>query len=249
MKNRGRILPVVAVVGLAAVALAVEARSKPAQQAARAPATQAPGAQTQAPEAQTPPAQTSQSPESQAPETSPAQTSPAPPTQTPETTAPAATPAPAGGQPTGSEAAAGGTAAAKNAANAKSPVLPNGPGKEIVENVCTQCHGLQRIVESHNSKAVWQDTVEAMYDRGADLDDAEIPIVVNYLSDNFPRAVNVNHAAAGELVSVLGITPVQAAAIVDYRTQNGPFTTLADLEKVPGLEAATVETWKLIVIF
>jgi competence protein ComEA len=35
-----------------------------------------------------------------------------------------------------------------------------------------------------------------------------------------------------------GVGPATAAAIVDDRDQNGPFATVADLERVPGIGPA-----------
>ena len=48
-------------------------------------------------------------------------------------------------------------------------------------------------------------------------------------------AVNINTASKDELVSVKGIGEKRAQAIIDYRTKNGPFKTVDDLEKVPGI--------------
>lgn len=54
--------------------------------------------------------------------------------------------------------------------------------------------------------------------------------------------VNINTADAATLAKDLdGIGDVKAKAIVDYRTQNGPFKTIDDLAKVAGIGAATLE--------
>jgi competence protein ComEA len=53
--------------------------------------------------------------------------------------------------------------------------------------------------------------------------------------------VNVNTASATELETLSGIGEVIAAAIVDYRTQNGPFTSVDQLEDVSGIGPATME--------
>lgn len=55
-------------------------------------------------------------------------------------------------------------------------------------------------------------------------------------------AVNVNTATKDELVTLNGIGEVKAQAIIDYRTANGPFKSLADLDKVPGIGEATVKS-------
>ncbi|MGH2539281.1 MAG: helix-hairpin-helix domain-containing protein [Actinomycetota bacterium] len=53
--------------------------------------------------------------------------------------------------------------------------------------------------------------------------------------------ININAASATEFESLSGIGEVLAAAIVDYRTENGPFATVDDLEDVSGIGPATLE--------
>ena len=54
--------------------------------------------------------------------------------------------------------------------------------------------------------------------------------------------VNINTADAVTLADQLnGIGEVKAKAIVDYRTQNGPFKSIEDLANVDGIGAATIE--------
>jgi competence protein ComEA len=48
-------------------------------------------------------------------------------------------------------------------------------------------------------------------------------------------AVNINTATKEELTSLKGIGEKRAQAIINYRTKNGPFKTVDDLEKVPGI--------------
>lgn len=54
-------------------------------------------------------------------------------------------------------------------------------------------------------------------------------------------AVNVNTATKEQLDALKGIGPTKAQAIIDYRTKNGPFKSIDDLEKVPGIGPATLK--------
>ena len=54
-------------------------------------------------------------------------------------------------------------------------------------------------------------------------------------------AIDINSADAAQLESLPGIGPAKSKAIIDYRTQNGPFQNAADLEKVPGIGPKTME--------
>ena len=48
-------------------------------------------------------------------------------------------------------------------------------------------------------------------------------------------AVNINTASKEELVTLNGVGEKRAQSIIDYRTKNGPFKTVDDLGKVPGI--------------
>ena len=54
-------------------------------------------------------------------------------------------------------------------------------------------------------------------------------------------ALDINSADATQLESLPGIGPAKSKAIIDYRTQNGPFQSAADLEKVPGIGPKNME--------
>ena len=61
-------------------------------------------------------------------------------------------------------------------------------------------------------------------------------------------AVNVNTASESELTSLPGIGPAKAAAIVQVRTQNGPFASLADLDAVPGIASLQLGAIHIVVL-
>jgi competence protein ComEA len=53
--------------------------------------------------------------------------------------------------------------------------------------------------------------------------------------------VNINSASETELETLNGVGPVTAAAIIQYRTEHGPFAAVDDLEDVSGIGPATLE--------
>jgi competence protein ComEA len=60
-----------------------------------------------------------------------------------------------------------------------------------------------------------------------------------------PRGpININRASAKEFDSLVGIGPVIARRIVEYRRVNGPFMAIEDLEKVSGIGSAKFEELK-----
>lgn len=122
--------------------------------------------------------------------------------------------------------------------------LPPGKGKETLEKVCGTCHGVEAVTGIRNSKEGWTGVVDDMVSRGASGSDAEFDEVLEYLVANFPRPVNVNKAAAVDIAAGLDLTAEQADAIVKYRTDKGPFKTLEDVAKVPGIDAKKLESKK-----
>ncbi|MFO1351129.1 MAG: helix-hairpin-helix domain-containing protein [Gammaproteobacteria bacterium] len=55
------------------------------------------------------------------------------------------------------------------------------------------------------------------------------------------HAIDINSASADEIAAALkGVGPKQAAAIVEYRTQHGPFKSIDDLSLVKGIGEKTI---------
>ena len=126
--------------------------------------------------------------------------------------------------------------------------LPDDPAKPVVERVCGGCHAFTVLSDNRATKDHWEEIVENMVSRGAQGTDAELDQVVDYLTRHFgpdsPKRINVNKAAAAELVKTLAISQENADAIVEYRAKNGAFKNLEALKSVPGIDAKQIEAKK-----
>ena len=119
----------------------------------------------------------------------------------------------------------------------------------MVEAICNECHTTERIALQQLTRPQWEDKVLEMLQEAPDVKQSERDKIVEYLARNFPARANVNKAAAKELQAALEISPESAAAIVNYRQQNGSFKTLDDLKKVPGVDMAKLDAKRNLIDF
>lgn len=56
--------------------------------------------------------------------------------------------------------------------------------------------------------------------------------------------ININKADVNELQNLTGIGPAKAAAIIQYREENGPFQAIEDLKNISGIGDKTFEKLK-----
>ena len=124
-------------------------------------------------------------------------------------------------------------------------VLPDGKGRDAVENACTVCHSADRIMKQSLTVDQWRSEVRTMVENGASLNADEWDPVVAYLVKNFGpdskgAKIDVNKGTAQEISSGLQLTMAEAEAIVAWRMANGAFRDLKDLAKVPGLDARKI---------
>jgi len=126
--------------------------------------------------------------------------------------------------------------------------LPDGPGKDVTLKVCKQCHEIERAVAPRQNMEGWQATMDKMLALGAQISDQDYTTIVEYLAKNFPAEeipkLNINKAGAIDFESRLSLPRSQAAAIIEYRTKNGPFKSVDELKKVPGVDAAKIDAKK-----
>jgi len=123
-------------------------------------------------------------------------------------------------------------------------MLPDGPGKETLKRVCSSCHDPENVVGMAKNREDWGALVAEMASDGAQGTVAEFNEIVDYLTAYFPKTVNVNKATAKDLEAGLLLSSKEAAAMVDYRGQNGNFKSIDDLAKVPGLDVKKIEARK-----
>ncbi len=63
--------------------------------------------------------------------------------------------------------------------------LPEGQGKAILLEICTQCHSLDRVKLRGSDREGWDELLMHMINEGAPLSDEDYPILLNYLARNF----------------------------------------------------------------
>lgn len=71
----------------------------------------------------------------------------------------------------------------------KKAQLPEGTGKQVVQEDCLSCHGVGQLFRLNFDRENWEAVVKTMVAGGALLTNEEIPVVVDYLSNNFNKSV------------------------------------------------------------
>ncbi len=61
--------------------------------------------------------------------------------------------------------------------------------------------------------------------------------------------VHINTANADDLRRLPGCGPSLAQQIITYRQKNGPFKSLSDVDRVPGVGKAKMDVWKDLIVF
>ena len=60
-------------------------------------------------------------------------------------------------------------------------------GKSLLEEQCTKCHDLGRVERARKTEEEWKTTVERMVGKGAQLNEAEREVVIQYLAETYPK--------------------------------------------------------------
>jgi len=64
--------------------------------------------------------------------------------------------------------------------------FPDGPGKEILEKKCSVCHAPEQVTTFGRSAEEWHEVVVNMIDLGAEVNEEEAKVLVEYLAKNWP---------------------------------------------------------------
>ena len=62
---------------------------------------------------------------------------------------------------------------------------PTISGQALLDDRCTECHTLDRVTSASKTREEWDGTVTDMVRRGADLDEQEQEVLVEYLASTY----------------------------------------------------------------
>jgi len=109
----------------------------------------------------------------------------------------------------------------------------------FVQPVCTRCHTPEMFLHSR-SWSGWQGIFNQMKGYGAAASNEQWEHIYKYFQRSL-TFIDVNHADEDELSAVLGVDEKTAIAIVQRRTDRR-FQTAAEVEAVPGVDKARIES-------
>jgi competence protein ComEA len=67
--------------------------------------------------------------------------------------------------------------------------LPEGEGKKILMTSCTSCHDLSEVTKfrGYYDRKQWRDIVVTMMEYGAPVDERQVDVLADYLTQNLGR--------------------------------------------------------------
>lgn len=131
--------------------------------------------------------------------------------------------------------------------------IPEGPGREQTQKLCSDCHELGRSISLRQDRDGWKATLNKMISLGAQGTEEEFSAALDYLSRNYPAQalppLNVNTAKAIDFETRLSMRRSEAAAVIEYRAKHGDFKSIDDLKRVPGVDPAKFARKKDVLAF
>ncbi len=65
---------------------------------------------------------------------------------------------------------------------------PKDPGKQLVEEICSFCHGLAKLKDQEYTRDEWVSVTKGMIFEGAPVTEEEYSLILDYLEKNFGPA-------------------------------------------------------------
>ena len=120
---------------------------------------------------------------------------------------------------------------------------PAGPGRDALIKICSDCHSAESALSQLKTHDEWVKTLDEMAHNGAQGSDEEWSQIQAYLDKHYSY-IFINKATAKELESTLDVAPALAEAIVKRRAEKGNYTSIDDIKRVPGIDAAGIDARK-----
>ena len=131
--------------------------------------------------------------------------------------------------------------------------LPEGPGKDLAEMLCTYCHGADRIVDQRLDREGWDSVISAMMSEGAEVTDDEFSILLDYLVKNLgpnspaPQQEASSASNEGKKILEAACTTCHDLALVQNKNLDRQgWETVIDSMKSKGAEMTGAETSALL---
>lgn len=137
--------------------------------------------------------------------------------------------------------AAGVVYSAGQGAPAEPALLPAGKGAEVTQRLCaTTCHTAESFNGLRRSASDWNDTVAVMIAYGAQIDQDQAGVVVQYLGDVFgpasPPLLDANRAGREDFKKLPGLDTGSIEMLMNHRTRYGEFKSLKDIAEMLGAD-------------
>jgi competence protein ComEA len=127
--------------------------------------------------------------------------------------------------------------------------FPDGPAKEYVNKICLQCHPPAQLLNQKKTESDWKATVARMATKGVSAPTEQFDAIAEYMAKNFRKdedvsKLNMNKAKADEIVTVIGLTPDEAKALITYREKHGDYREWGEMLVVYGVDGRKLEAAK-----
>lgn len=76
-------------------------------------------------------------------------------------------------------------AAQNNTTKSGAELLPDGPGKAVVQRDCLTCHDVHKTTSKRGNEDDWANTVSQMIGRGANVSDDDAKTIAKYMAAHF----------------------------------------------------------------